>query len=115
LGLGRDGTFYVVASGRANHAGVGSWQGITTGNTSFIGINGENSGSSDDPWPLVQLRAYQQGVAAILKKIGAAPIMCCGHKEYALPHGRKNDPSFDMFEFRKQVTSIMAGTPPDPT
>ena len=26
LGLGRDGTFYVVAAGRANHAGLGRWQ-----------------------------------------------------------------------------------------
>jgi hypothetical protein len=26
LGLGRDGTFYVVAAGRANHAGAGKWR-----------------------------------------------------------------------------------------
>src|SRR6202795_2411225 len=38
LGLGRDGTYYVVAAGKCNHAGAGSWMGITTGNTSFIGI-----------------------------------------------------------------------------
>src|ERR1700749_673133 len=38
LGLGRDGTFYVVAAGRANHAGAGSWQGLTAGNFNFIGI-----------------------------------------------------------------------------
>src|SRR4051794_26135385 len=35
LGLGRDGTFYVVAAGRANHAGRGNWQAIITGNSSF--------------------------------------------------------------------------------
>src|SRR5438270_1768163 len=44
LGLGRDGTFYVVAAGRCNHAGKGEWKGVTTGNTSFIGIEAENSG-----------------------------------------------------------------------
>ena len=38
LGLGRDGTYYVIAAGRANHAGVGRWRGIDTGNSSFIGI-----------------------------------------------------------------------------
>src|SRR3954470_7068547 len=27
LGLGRDGTFFVVAAGRANHAGRGVWKG----------------------------------------------------------------------------------------
>jgi peptidoglycan hydrolase-like protein with peptidoglycan-binding domain len=112
LGLGRDGTWFVVAAGRANHAGRGAWQGITTGNMSFIGIEAENTGGSNDPWPAVQLDAYRRGVAALLKKIGANAIMCCGHKEYALPRGRKPDPSFDMNDFRTQVAAIMAGTAP---
>src|SRR5262245_7260143 len=55
LGLGRDGTWFVVAAGRANHAGKGEWQGIKTGNTSFIGIEAENTGLADDPWPEVQM------------------------------------------------------------
>jgi peptidoglycan hydrolase-like protein with peptidoglycan-binding domain len=115
LGLGRDGTFYVVAAGRANHAGIGSWEGVTTGNSSFIGIEAENSGLADDPWPAVQLEAYQRGVAAILRKIGAASNLCCGHKEYALPQGRKTDPSFDMPTFRREVAAYLAGkTPPAP-
>ena len=38
LGLGRDGTYYVIAAGWCNHAGEGSWQGIVTGNRNFIGI-----------------------------------------------------------------------------
>src|SRR5438270_13660335 len=71
LGLGRDGTFYIVAAGRCNHAGKGSWQGVTTGNSSFIGIEAENTGLSDDtPWPDVQMDAYRRGVAAILIRIG---------------------------------------------
>src|SRR5258708_2775387 len=114
LGLGRDGTFFVVAAGRCNHAGRGMWQGLSTGNISFIGIEAENSGTANDPWPPVQMDAYRRGVAAILKKIGANAIMCCGHKEYALPHGRKDDPSFDMVEFRTLVASILAGTAPAP-
>jgi peptidoglycan hydrolase-like protein with peptidoglycan-binding domain len=116
LCLGRDGTFFVVAAGRCNHAGAGNWQGITTGNTSFIGIEAENTGKVDgpdvDPWPAVQLDAYRRGVAAILTKIKANAIMCCGHKEYALPVGRKPDPTFDMEDFRRQVAAIMAGTAP---
>jgi hypothetical protein len=115
LGLGRDGTFFVVAAGRANHAGRGMWQGISTGNSSFIGIEAENTGGANDPWPAVQLDAYRRGVAAILEKIGANAIMCCGHREYALPQGRKPDPSFDMVDFRTQVAAIMAGTAPLPT
>jgi peptidoglycan hydrolase-like protein with peptidoglycan-binding domain len=111
LGLGRDGTFFVIAAGRANHAGAGSWEGIKTGNFSFIGIEAENTGlGNDQPWPAVQMDAYKRGCAAILKKLGADASMCCGHKEYALPKGRKPDPSFDMDAFRADVEAIMKGT-----
>ncbi len=115
LGLGRDGTFYVVAAGRANHAGTGAWEGIEPdkGNSHFIGIEAENSGLPGDPWPEVQMDAYRRGVAAILKHIGAGANMCCGHKEYA--PGRKNDPSFDMPTFRTGVSEYLVGkTPPPP-
>lgn len=105
LGLGRDGSFYVVAAGRANHAGAGRWRGIATGNSNFIGIEAENSGG--DPWPEVQMDAYRRGVAAILKRIGAGAEMCCGHKEYALPAGRKADPGFDMALFRRGVAELL--------
>ena len=107
LCLGRDGTFFIVAAGRCNHAGAGNWQGVTSGNSSFIGIEAENTGRTDGPnaesWPAVQLDAYRRGVAAILKKIRADAIMCCGHKEYALPSGRKSDPTFEMDGFRLRV------------
>jgi hypothetical protein len=112
LGLGRDGTFYVVAAGKANHAGAGIWQGITAGNTHFIGIEAENGGSDDDPWPEVQLDAYRRGVAAILKHIGRGVDFCAGHKEYA--PGRKDDPSFNMDVFRAGVSAILGGSAPVP-
>jgi peptidoglycan hydrolase-like protein with peptidoglycan-binding domain len=110
LGLGRDGTYYVIAAGRCNHAGEGSWQGIKAGNTNFIGIEAENTGGPDDiPWPLVQLQSYQRGVAAILKHIGRGAEFCAGHKEYALPNGRKTDPNLEMNDFRRAVTGYMSG------
>jgi peptidoglycan hydrolase-like protein with peptidoglycan-binding domain len=116
LGLGRDGTFYVIAAGRCNHAGKGIWQGVTTGNSSFIGIEAENTGLSDDaPWPDVQMDAYRRGVAAILKHIGKPADFCAGHKEYALPAGRKTDPDFDMVAFRAGVAAILGGTAPAPS
>src|SRR5262249_40069484 len=67
---------------------------------------------TDFPWPEVQLEAYQHGVAAILKHIGREAVFCAGHKEYALPSGRKNDPSFDMDAFRSSVAAIINGTTP---
>jgi peptidoglycan hydrolase-like protein with peptidoglycan-binding domain len=114
LGLGRDGTFYVIAAGRANHAGGGRWRGIETGNSSFIGIECENTGLANDIWPEVQLDALRRGTAAILKHVGADASMACGHKEYRLPAGEKIDPLFSMPEFRERVAAILNGTAATP-
>ena len=117
LCLGRDGTFYIVSAGLCYHAGKGSWRGIGTGNTSFIGIEAENTGivkigdpKCDLPWPAVQMDAYQRGVAAILQHIGQSEDMCCGHKEFA--PDRKIDPTFDMVDFRSAVAKLISGTAP---
>lgn len=110
LGLGRDGTYYVIAAGRCNHAGSGLWNGVSRGNAHFIGIEAENTGRADDfPWPPVQLDAYQRGVAAILRHLQLDAGCCAGHKEYALPLGRKPDPSLDMPSFRAAVACILSG------
>ncbi len=113
LGLGRDGTYYVIAAGRCNHAGKGSFRGLSNGNTNFIGIEAENTGlNSDFPWPDIQMDAYHRGVAAILNHLGRGAENCCAHKEYALPVGRKNDPLFSMNSFRSKVAELLtAGVP----
>ncbi len=114
LGLGRDGTFYLIAAGRANHAGRGVWGDAASGNTNFIGVEAENTGLPNDPWPPGQVEAYVRGVAAILRYAGTTHDMCCGHKEYALPKGRKTDPSFDMEDFRRRIAGYLSGTVPPP-
>jgi peptidoglycan hydrolase-like protein with peptidoglycan-binding domain len=111
LGLGRDGTFYVIAAGVANHAGPGKWKGqVDTGNSRFVGIEAENTGKVDDTWPDVQMDAYVRGAAALLRQIKADPIMCVAHREWAPT--RKPDPSFviSMTAFRDQVAAVMNGT-----
>lgn len=108
LGLGRDGTFYVIAAGKANHAGPGEFKQRRDGNSSFIGIEAENSGRPDDHWPDVQMDAYVRGAAAILRRIGADVDMCIAHKEWA--PGRKIDPLFDMGMFRDSVRAVLEGT-----
>jgi peptidoglycan hydrolase-like protein with peptidoglycan-binding domain len=116
LGLGRDGTYYVVAAGKCYHAGKGIWQGLVNGNSNFIGIEAENAGDHTDyPWPEVQMDAYRRGVAAILKHIGRGAEFCAGHKEYARPQGRKDDAFFDMNTFRKGVAAILNGTAAEPS
>lgn len=115
LGLGRDGTFYVIAAGRSNHAGNGTWKGITGGNTHFIGVEAENTGLANDfPWPAVQLDAYQRGIAAIFGRLNLDASCCAGHREYALPRGRKTDPTLDMVAFRAAITAVMTGSAPPP-
>jgi peptidoglycan hydrolase-like protein with peptidoglycan-binding domain len=110
LGLARDGTYFVIAAGRAIHAGKGSFRDVS-GNRRFIGIEAENEGTLGDfPWPAVQVDAYHRGVAAILKKLNLDASFCCGHKEYA--PGRKPDPDLNMVEFRAAVQAILDGTGP---
>ena len=109
VGLGRDGTCYVVAAGRAYHAGAGSWHGVTNGNSELIGIEAENTGLGE-PWSEVQLDAYVRLCAAILKHVGADPIMAVAHREYCTPKGRKIDPAgIDMAAFRIRVAAAMNG------
>ena len=112
LGLGRDGTYFVIAAGRAAHAGKGSFKGVS-GNLRFIGIEAENGGTASDPWPDIQLEAYHRGVAAILKRLGKDESFCCGHKEYAPK--RKDDPSLNMNDFRDAVANFLNGATPAPS
>lgn len=111
--LARDGTWIIVAAGRANHAGVGTWNGITDGNGRFLGVEAEATGTST--WPKVQYDSYVRGVAAILRRIGKPSMWVAGHKEYATPRGRKPDPNFDMAPFRAAVGRLLAGNPPTPS
>jgi N-acetyl-anhydromuramyl-L-alanine amidase AmpD len=108
-GLGRDGTVYCVSGGRAFHAGKGSWHGVTNGNSELIGIEAENTGLGE-AWSEAQMDAYVRLVAALLKQAGADPIMAVAHREWALPKGRKIDPTgIDMDAFRLKVAGVMNG------
>jgi peptidoglycan hydrolase-like protein with peptidoglycan-binding domain len=46
--------------------------------------------------------------------VGRTAASCCGHREYALPSGRKTDPNFEMDGFRQHVAAILSGTLPPP-
>lgn len=105
LGLGRDGTVYVIASGRANHAGPSAL--AAQGNTRSIGIEAEHSGRG--PWPTVQYRAYVKLVAALCAHYDKPASRVFGHKESAVPRGRKVDPNFSMDRFRADVIVEMKG------
>lgn len=104
LGLGRDGTVYVIAAGVAYHAGATFFQ--RQDNWHALGIEAEHDGLS--PWPEIQLSAYVRLVAALADHYGIPLSNVQGHKEVATPLGRKVDPNFDMTEFRARVKRVTA-------
>ncbi|NQE89625.1 N-acetylmuramoyl-L-alanine amidase [Nocardia terpenica] len=111
LVLERDGTFRVIAAGVCWHAGRGSWSDWPTNNANFhtIGIEAVNNGVGQ-PWPAVQLDAYQRGVAAILRRIGRNADDCAGHKEYS-SEGKIDPAGIDMNAFRRDVQAIIDRRP----
>jgi hypothetical protein len=109
-GLGRSGAVYVIASGKANHAGDGQWQGadFLDASRDVVGIEAEHTGRPADPWPEEQLEAYRLLDAAILRHLGKPVANLCGHKEWAQPpestRNRKPDPvGIDMKQWRNDV------------
>lgn len=109
--LAPDGACHVIAAGRANHAGRGGWRGLT-GNSSVFGIEAVHPGTPDVPWPAIQLAAYVECSAALLDLAGAPAVMCCAHREWAAPPGRKPDPvGIDMDAFRTRVAHALDRRP----
>lgn len=112
LGLGRDGTVYVIAAGRSYHAGPTANPGVQ-GNSFSIGIEAENAGR--DPWTPLQYGAYVKLVAALCRHYKLPASRVYGHKEAAVPRGRKGDPNFSMDDFRKAVSRALSGSAPTPS
>ena len=111
FGLARSGTVYVVAAGRANHAGKGGWKGLV-GNSSVMGIEAENTGRGE-PWPDIQLRAYERLVAALVSGMNSRVELVCAHREWA--PGRKPDPAgIEMDPFRAEASRLVGEPPPPP-
>lgn len=105
LGLGRDGTIYAVAAGRANHAGKTSKPAY--GNSHALGIEAENTGTGET-WTAAQLDSYVKLCRVLIDEFRLPVSAVVGHKEIAIPYGRKIDPAFirpklSMAQFRGYV------------
>ena len=108
--IGRDGTCHVIASGRAHHAGVGQWKGVT-GNSNAIGIEVENVGTKAEPWTDDLIDVMVRASRACIDEAGIPVSMVCGHKEWAPK--RKVDPhSLSMNHIRALIAT--AGPKPQP-
>lgn len=111
--LARNGDCWVVAAGRANHAGAGGFRGLT-GNSSVLGIEAENNGIGE-PWPAHQIDAYLRLCAAMCEGGGFGPSTVCYHREWA--PSRKPDPAgpgipADGNEWRARVALALASPQP---
>jgi hypothetical protein len=121
LALGRTGIFYVLAAGRANHAGrcklvaglQPSFAGATygDGNEQLVGIEAMNDGIGE-PWPRVQYDAYVRGCAALNAAYGYPVRRTLGHKETSLS-GKPDPVGIDMTTFRADVTAAPTTTVKD--
>lgn len=114
--LARTGRVALVACGRANHAGVGSWPGIG-GNSTCWGIEAANNGVGE-PWPDVQVAAYTTLVRALadfsaFDLLNLSPL----HREWA-PRRKTDAHGLDAPALRANAVALtMPGTeiiPPIP-
>lgn len=102
-----DGTLYVVAAGKAWHAGVSGWLGETDLNDTFVGNEVESPGGFS--YTPEQLDVTPRLHAALLLRMGRTASWSCAHFECALPPGRKPDgPARDMNAFRRTVAAYLA-------
>lgn len=104
--LDRNGVAIVVAAGRANHAGRGSWKGAT-GNTHLYGVEVEWNGKMSN-LTAAQREAYPKVMATFMDR-GAKWI--AGHDEYALPRGRKVDVGNYINTLRPQTYALANKSP----
>lgn len=108
LGLSRRGRVYIIAAGRANHAGWAKSSGTVgsgDGNMLYIGIEGFNNGV-DETWSEDQYKAYQLLCAILSVVVTKNSFQTVrGHKETSITG--KVDPTFDMDVFRGGVESKM--------
>lgn len=118
LWLAFDGTWHVIAAGRMNHAGKGSWPGVPddNANATFIGI--ETDHTTNESWSHGQRQYGLRGILALADWLdirdSADDLLrhLIAHKEWA--PDRKVDPDpLDMDELRALILNPPQGAPVD--
>jgi hypothetical protein len=98
---------YLVAAGRANHAGKGGWGGLS-GNSSVYGLEEEHTGGPNEPVSELRIDRMARVHAAFASGRFDAS-MVCQHREWA--PGRKPDfiaKFIDKDDFRRRVADHLA-------
>lgn len=107
LSVGRNGTIYVCAAGRGNHAGVAKASGPVPsgdGNELYVGWECQNNGV--EGWSGPQLEAMVKGGAATSKHYGWTAAANRGHKETSVT-GKWDPGKLNMDDFREQIAEQM--------
>lgn len=119
---GKDGKIYLVGHGRTNHAGAGDPdvlnavisesvsrppdnEAVTDGNRYFYGLEIQNRGDGEDPYPPAQYLAAVKWAAALCRAHGWSANSVIGHSEW---QPGKVDPSFSMATFRADVKAQLS-------
>lgn len=107
--LDRDGTIYQLVGDekRAWHAGESALHGIPTDvNSRSIGIEIVNDGSGKTPFTDAQYKSLAQLVGYLKQRYDVPMNNIVGHKDVAVPYGRKNDPApnFDWNRLRGAIS-----------
>lgn len=89
VSLTKDGTWHLIATGRALHAGVGWWEGVDDGNGRMLGI--ECAWGEGEDYPPDQIDSLCRGLAALCRHFHWRTQMLAHHWEWAQPPGRKAD------------------------
>lgn len=108
----RDGQIMLCAAGVAWHAGVGAYPGIPANGANPKSLGNEACNSGREAYPAAQTLAIIASEAAwcIVAVRNADRVV--GHKEWALPEGRKQDPSVDMNQRRRDVDAAISNGRP---
>lgn len=105
--VARNGEWFVVAAGTANHAGRGGFRGLT-GNSQVWGVEVANDGVGE-PYSAQLHHSLNVGLNVLLEVLGRDRGWLCGHKEWA-PR-RKSDPRHSMDWRRQSLTASSAYDP----
>ena len=105
---------YVVAAGKANHAGAGTWNGIS-GNYKLLGLEIEWSGPNE---AFANVRRRKLTSELIMRALmdcctGTNDNDACEHREYAPT--RKIDTNLSGDELRRRMTELRGAPAPAPT
>jgi hypothetical protein len=110
----RNNDLYVIAAGRANHAGEGGWHGLS-GNSSVYGLEVENVGTQAEPWRPDQVDVMARCHAALLRGPGVDSSTSCQHREWA-PNRKPDAHDIDGNMLRGKIAHYLAdGHQPPPT